>query len=71
MYPPEAKELSRLNTKYQEEVFGSISTPLSVILSPENEVLSQFDGFTRKFEDYEAFLKKGLAGKASAVTAVK
>ena len=47
--------------KTQQERFHSVAIPFFVVLSPEDQVLATFEGFTRDAEAFAAFIKSGLA----------
>ncbi|MFQ6604977.1 MAG: cytochrome c biogenesis protein CcdA [Fidelibacterota bacterium] len=50
------------NQKYEIDRFGTAALPYYVLLSPEDEVLGEFPGMTRDFNQFITFLKKGLEG---------
>ena len=62
-------EASRANRKMQEERFGTTALPYYVLLSPDNEVIDDFDGLTRSSEKFKMFLQGGLDAFASKKTA--
>lgn len=50
--------------KMQEARFGTVALPLYAIVSPNDEIITRFEGLTRNEEEFAGFLKSGLtAGK--------
>lgn len=66
LYTDDEKNMERSarNRKLQEERFQTSALPLYVILSPLDQVLAQFEGMAWKPEEFENFLKSGLAAAA-------
>lgn len=62
----EVRKLSRLYAQMQSVRFGTVSMPFYAILSPDNQVITTFDGMTRDPAKYEAFLKRGLPTETAA-----
>lgn len=51
------------NSRMQLERFARAQQPFYVILSPQDEVIATFEGFTRDIPSFVKFLEKGLSGR--------
>jgi thiol:disulfide interchange protein len=66
LYTDGSDSAAEENQKVQDTKFQTIAIPYYAIIDPDEKVVASYPGLTKDPQEYLAFLKKGLAAKASS-----